>query len=384
VIQDKRIKEYRYLEQLKQYINTAEKRYLVIEEEDKPFIYPKQLEIHLPSDRQTACNLACTHCFSTLYTKELGRWEPEGLKLLHNLHGDIPYHIYGGAYCEPTANPFLFPFFATTKMYGNHFGLHTNGTYLLELEKNHRFLTNCNEISTDKEDYISISIDAGSGLSWQALKKKDKSNFWNILQAIEMMANIRDKKNKSSHAIRLVFLVSEPTCSQEEFEFIVALAKMYKLDSVRFSVPYDYYARDFKDVKEYKSSKEDVIAEKVEQYTKHLISENENENPYVFWNPPFFTDIERFDFEKCFYGFFQITLSSDGYVYPCSAIAAPTASHLRKGKISSDLYKFQYQCWELQNNPVQCRTDCFSHGLRCNRMGLEINEYYNLEENKNV
>lgn len=380
MIVDKRIREYRYLEQLNEYIETAERKY--IEGEEKSFIYPKQLEIHLPSDRQIPCNLACKHCFSTLYKKELGRWEPAGLKLLHNLKGDIKYHIYGGAYCEPTANPFIFSYFATTKMYNNHFGLHTNGTYLLELERSQKFLTNCHEISTDKEDYISVSLDAGSGLSWQALKKKDKSNFWNILQAIEMMANIRDKKNKNSHAIRLVFLVSEPNCHQEEFEFIASLAKMYKLDSVRFSVPYDYYSRDFADVKKYKDTIEDVIAEKVEASTRHLISKSEDEKPYIFWNPPYFTDIERFNFEKCFYGLFQITLSADGYIYPCSAVAAPSASHLRRGEITSDLEIFKRQCWDIQNNPVNCKTDCFDHGLRGNRMALEINEYYNNMEIK--
>lgn len=372
---DPRIKEYRYLEQLQNYIETAEKRY--VRGNPAPFIYPKQLEIHLPSDRNTPCNLACDHCFSTLYKKELGRWETEGLKLLHNLKGAIPYSIFGGAYTEPTASPFLFPYLETVKHYGNHFGVHTNGTYLFDLEKQQRFLTNVHEISTDREDYISVSLDAGCGMSWKDLKHRNKSNFWNILQAIETMAEIREKKNKNSHAIRIMYLVSDKTFGQEQFEFIISFAKMMKVDSLRFSVPYDYYARDFEKVKNYKETTEDRIAEKLELAVKDLISESKEERPYIFYSDPYYVDINRFDFNVCKYGFFQITLGSDGFIYPCSAIAAPTAKHLRISPVSSDLEEFNLQCWQLQNNPVRCKDDCFSHGLRCNRMGLEINEYFN-------
>jgi len=371
---DPRIKEYQYLKQLQKYMDKAEKRY--IEGSDKPFIYPKQLEIHLPSDKNTPCNLSCAHCFSTLYKKELGNWEVTGLELLHNLKGAIPYNIFGGAYTEPTASPFLFPYFAATKQYGGHFGLHTNGTYLLDLEKQQRFLTNTHKISTDREDYISVSLDAGSGLSWQALKKKKSSHFWKILEAIETMANIRERSGKDSHAIRIVYLASEPTAYKEEFEFIASLAKMYKLDSLRFSVPYDFYARDFEDVQDYKNNRELEIAKNVEEWTKGLVSSDKSEKPYIFFNSPYWTDIDRFDFDFCQYGFFQITLSADGYIYPCSAVAAPTAKHLRKGIVSSDLKEFDRQCWEIQNNKVNFRTECKAHGLRGNRMALEINEYF--------
>ena len=56
MIKDKRIKEYKYLTQLKEYLLKAEKKY--ISDDKKSFVYPKQLEIHLPSDRQKTCNLS--------------------------------------------------------------------------------------------------------------------------------------------------------------------------------------------------------------------------------------------------------------------------------------------------------------------------------------
>lgn len=378
MIKDKRIKEYKYLNQLKEYLLKAEKKY--ISNDKNFFVYPKQLEIHLPSDRQKPCNLACSHCFGTKYKKELGKWETEGLNLLHNLKGAIPYHIYGGAYTEPTMSPFLFSFLSATKKYNNHFGLHTNGTKLKELEKNINFFKNLNEISTDETDYISISLDAGNGISWSSLKKKDSSYFWDILYSIEKMANLKAKTNEKSHAIRIVYLASDITSSKEELEFISSFAKNMGINSLRFSVPYDFYNKSFKEVKKYKEEIEDKLGFKVEKHLKNIVSKKENKKPYIFWNPPYFTDINRFDFEKCYYGFFQITLGADGYIYPCSAVAAPTAKHLRKGKITSNIEEFNKQCWEIQNNKVNPRKDCFSRGLRGNRMALEINEYYNKKD----
>ena len=380
MIKDKRIKEYKYLTQLKEYLLKAEKKYL--SNDKKFFVYPKQLEIHLPSDRQKNCNLACSHCFGTKYKKELGKWETEGLNLLHNLKGAIPYHIYGGAYTEPTMSPFLFSFLSATKKYNNHFGLHTNGTKLKELEKNINFFKNLNEISTDEIDYISISLDAGKGVSWSSLKKKDSSYFWDILYSIEKMANLKAKTNDKSHAIRMVYLASDITSSKEELEFISSFAKNMGINSLRFSVPYDFYNKSFKEVKKYKEEIEDKLSVKIEKYLKNIVSEKEDEKPYIFWNPPYFTDINRFDFEKCYYGFFQITLGADGYIYPCSAVAAPTAKHLRKGKITSNIEEFNKQCWEIQNNKVNPKKDCFLRGLRGNRMALEINEYYNKKDQK--
>jgi len=179
---DNRIKEYRYLDQLLEYIGSSKKRY--IEGQEKSYIYPKQLEIHLPG----SCNANCKHCFGSLYKKEYGKWETEGLSLLDNLNGSIKYHIYGGAYTEPTVNRYLTAFMAKTKLYGNNFGLHTNGILLKDLEIKNGFLTNLYDISTDKTDYISISLDAGSGNSWEHLKKRSSNNFYNILWSIEKMA----------------------------------------------------------------------------------------------------------------------------------------------------------------------------------------------------
>lgn len=378
MIKDRRIPEYQYLKQLQEYIASAMPRY--IDGRSESFIYPRQLEIHLPANRQSPCNLKCDHCFGTLYEKDLGRWEIEGLKLLHNLRGAIPYNIFGGAYTEPLMSPFLFAYLAATKHYNNHFGIHTNGVLLESLDNVHSFFKNLHEISSDKVDYISISLDAGSGSSWSKVKNGNAKDFYSVLSSIEKMCGIRARSCKDSHAIRIVYLASDETAKREEFEFISSFAKAVGVDSVRFSIPYDFYNKSFDEVKKYKENVEDRLEPIIKKATSHLVSKNLDETPYVFWNPPFFTDIERFNFEKCYYGLFQITLASDGYIYPCSAIAAPNAKHLRRGLITSNVKDFDRQCWGLQHDPVRCKPDCFDHGLRGNRQALEINTCFNKEK----
>lgn len=360
---DKRIKEYRYLQQLKEYLSKAEK----MEINGQEFVYPRQLEIHLPGDGRRPCNAHCSHCFGSLYQKDLGKWEVTGLELLHNLDGAVPFQIYGGAYTEPVMNSYLYRYLALTKTYENHFGIHTNGTYL-----NKEFLKFINEISTDRTDYLSISLDAGSGASWSDLKSLDSTEFWKVLSMIEYAVNIR---KDYSHAVRIVCLMTR--IIPDEIEFVVSFAKMVGVDSVRFSIPYDYYNRNFEDVKKYYNDIECKHEDKFEKIVSKYQSKSEDEIPYIFWNPPYFTDINRFDFDKCFYGYFQITLGADGYVYPCSAVAAPTAKHLRVGEITSDLMKFHRQIAKIQNDSGNVRERCFAKGLRGNRMALEINEYYN-------
>ena len=54
---------------------------------------------------------------------------------MDKLKGKIPYHVYGGAYTEPMMNPYFMTFLSMTKKHNNHFGIHTNGTFLNQLEE---------------------------------------------------------------------------------------------------------------------------------------------------------------------------------------------------------------------------------------------------------
>jgi len=340
------------------------------------FVYPRQFEIHLPSDHKRACSLACPHCAGIRFKKDLGRWEIEALELLDNLKGAIPYHIYGGAYTEPLLNPYYLTFLAYTKKYNNHFGIHTNGVLLNWLEEEQGWLTELNKLATDETDYLSISIDAGLAWSWAKTKGTRKEKlFFEILRGLNKACRIRNRNGKT-HAIRLCYLISPESGTPENFSAIVSIAKEIGVDSLRFSIPFANYNQSFDKVRDYKRTVEVIGDIKYRNLLEEFLSTNQDERPYIFYSGPEFTWVDNFTFNKCIYGFYQVTVGADGYIYKCSTTATPTAKHCRLGKITSNLDSFKEMIVKNYNPKWDCRTMCFDKGLRCNRMGIECNQAY--------
>ena len=371
-VKDSRPKEYHYYNQLRTHLQESEvffDRFV----KGNFFFYPRQFEIHLPGNHKKACQLNCSHCAGKYFIKDLGYWEMVGLELLDNLKGAIPFHIYGGAYTEPILNPYYLTFLAMTKKYGNHFGIHTNGTLLSWLEEEQGWLTELNRLSTDETDYLSISIDAGTAKSWGKSKgTKNFVQFYKILDGIRKAVYIRNHAEKG-HAIRLCYLISPLADSQENFENIVSFAKETKVDSLRFSIPFAPYNQTFEKVHKYKDSREIPGNEDYQKRLAPFLSKSVDDQPYIFYTGPEFTDIDRYTFKKCYYFGYQITLGADGYFYKCSTVATPTAKHCRLEKATSDLSEFHKVLNRNADLSWDCQKLCFEKKLRCNRMGLEIN-----------
>ena len=356
-MKDSRLGVYRYWDQLLEHIGSHEVIF------DGSFVYPRQMEIHLPGDGKRACNLGCSHCAGKYFNKALGNWEETGLRLLDNVGGEVPYHIYGGAYTEPLLDPYLMKYLRKTKEYGNHFGIHTNGTLLT-----YDFLKELNEVASDKVDYLSISLDAGTAESWCRNKNTDKRElFRRIIQSIYYAADMNP-----SHAIRICYLIDRTNDTLEDIESVVNSMTIFGVDSLRFSIPFGNYNQSFDKIREYKKDTEIPLDEKYRLILEPYLSKSQDEKPYIFYTGPEFTDIDRFNFSRCAYGYYQITLGADGYFYKCSTTATPTMSFCRLGKITDDLEKFKDTILRNQD-PCWNANICFNAGARCNRMGLEIN-----------
>jgi len=363
---------YKYWEQLMDYLEHDASVFF-----SKDVLYPRQFEIHLPSNHKVACNLNCGHCAGKYFIKDLGNWELTLLELLNNIKGKIPFHIYGGAYTEPLLNPYYMTFLATTKKYGNHFGIHTNGAVLYDLEEGLGWLTELNRISTDEIDYLSVAIDGGFSWSWGKVKgMKNIQVFNKILLALKQAVDIRDKNNGKGHAIRLCYLITPDNESEENIASIVAFAKSVGLDSLRFSIPFYNYNKTFYEVREYKRVIEQPKDEIYRKMLQPYLSKSKDEKPYIFYTGPEFTDIDKFDFDKCVYYAYQITCGADGYFYKCSTVATPTAKHCRLGSCTSDVNEFEQILLKNADPNWDCQRMCFNKNLRCNRMGLEINRSY--------
>ena len=360
---------YRYWERLKSHLGHDARKIF-----NGSLIYPRQLEIHLPGNGKIGCNFNCPWCQGSELVQPLGYWEEEGLKLLHNLKGVIPLHVYGGAYTEPMLNDYMLEYLETTKQYGNQFGIHTNGSQLLRREEQEGFLSKLVEIANGENDYMSISLDAGFADTHTKSKRLKKTYFYNIINGLRRISRIRG--NKKYPALRVVYLLNDDNSSPEEIANIISIGKLLKLDSIRFSIPYELYGRPFAQVREYKQASETPYAKKYHDILKQYIdTQSANSKPFIFWIPPEFQDVDEMNYTQCVYSYYQITLAADGWVYKCSSTASPSFKFCRLGKITSDLNKFNDMIVR-NHNPDWNPSICFEHGARCNRMAIELNNMW--------
>lgn len=355
---------YNYFEELKDHLGGDTSRIF-----NGTLVYPRQLEIHLPGNGKIPCLFHCLHCQGSRLMRSLGNWEEKGLRLLSKLNGKVPLHVYGGAYTEPLLNKYILDYLCLTKKTGSNFGVHTNGALLLTLQVKKRFLEKVCEIATSPKDYVSISLDAGRTESHTRAKGLKGDWFNMILDGIRLLSELRG--NAGSPSIRIVYLLNSLNSSEGEIAGIVKLAESLKVDSLRFSIPYDHYGKSFDLVRKYKRDTEDRLRDRYFKRVEPYL--NDRTRPHVFWISPDSQDVDRMDFDQCIYSYFQITLAADGYVYRCSSTASPSFKFCRLGKITDDLESFKDMILANHNSDWKPET-CFSHGARCNRLSLEINE----------
>ena len=183
---DIRPRGYKYLEILKNHLGDLGRIF------NGELIYPRQIEIHLPADHKRPCNFYCPYCQGVLLKQPVVAWEIKALKLMNKLRGQIPYYIFGGAYSEPTMNPYMMTFLNTAKDCGAFFGIHTNGSMLKISEENQGWLTELCRIATDKQDYLSISLDAGTSESHSLTKGLKKDYFTDIIKSHAIQGLLND------------------------------------------------------------------------------------------------------------------------------------------------------------------------------------------------
>jgi len=337
-------------------------------------IYPRQMEVHLPGDGIKTCNFDCYYCQGRILKRPLGNWEKDGLKIIEQLKGAIPFYIYGGAYTEPLMNKYLLDYLKLTKKYKNSFGIHTNGSLLSDCEKKNGLCSWIIKNGDSVGDYISISLDAGRKESHCRTKNIKKDWFTEILKGIKILTELRNSKREP--AIRICYLLNEFNSSPEEISEIVEIMKKIGVDTLRFSIPYDLYGKKFDEVKKYKKKFENKFGNICRNTILPFLSDSHNEKPYIFWHSPEYQDVEKMNYSKCIYSYYQITLGADGNVYKCSSSASPTFIHSILGKIPDNLIEFNKMV-AANNNSEWDAGICFSSGARCNRIALEINDAWN-------
>ena len=331
---------------------------------DRP-VYPRQIHFYTPSGQDKACNFNCFYCCGSLMSKEQVSWEADGLQLIYNLSGAVPFHMYSGAYTEPTLNPRLAEFIKATKGTGACYGLKTNGSMLVRMEDEAGLMSTLINKSTSDEDFVSISLDAGFAPSHSKSKGIPEWIFDEIKYGMSELSRLRG--DRSYPKLRISYLLNKYNDDPAEIKHAIDIAKKLRFDSIRFTQPHPVYGTPSD-----KAGKQwGKIQDGNKPYEKALepyMSRWNTERPFAFFvhtNPcP--------EFSKCAYGYYQITLAPDGYVYRCTTAADKTFKELRLGKITSDLQVLDDMLYENQNPDFNPQI-CFNLGAYCCRAAVAVN-----------
>lgn len=336
-------------------------------------VYPRQLLILLPADHKKACNLNCRFCAGRLSGSKLGSWEDIGLRLLCNLKDSIPFHIYSGLYTEPTLSHYLPGFIKITKSFNNYFGIQTNGTRLFDMEQTSGFLSELCQIATSGLDFVSISMDAGTEVSYSKVKLVPMQLFHKVVEGISLLSRLRGDSGFPS--IRICYLLDEYNDSPDEIESVIRIGKFADVDSIRFSVPAPPYGL-VKD-KACKAWMRIEAKHKIYQEIFAQYKSGSGTKPHIFYVEPYHYNPAKWSFRQCAYGFYQITLGADGYVYRCTPLSSSRFADARLGVITDDIFEFQNMIYANQD-PDFDPAWCYEAGGHCCRAAYYINKMWRM------
>ncbi len=346
---------------------------------NKKFVWPRQMEIHLPSNKEIACDFHCYYCQGSSLDMALGLDEKKALKLMEEIGPNtFEYYVYGGAYTEPLLNKYFMDFIRLTKKNKAFFGIHTNGSQIKKLHEKDKFCTELVSLMEEPRDYISISLDGGSPESHSKTKNIKYDAWTDIIEGIKILVRERERL-KSKGSIRVAYLLNKWNSSEEELKNFINLMKGIKVDSLRFSIPYAQYGKEVKNVQSYKQRVENKEHSKFKELLDKYVSKSKDEKPFIFYFAPVNQDIDRMldkNYKQCAYTYYQTTLGSSGHIYRCSSIATPSFDYGILGKQPETVAELKKMIEVSQDKEFHCHT-CIYSTARCNRMALEINSEWN-------
>lgn len=351
----------------------------------KEFVWPRQMEIHLPSNKEIACDFHCFYCQGSKLDMGLGMDEKKALKLMEEIGPDtFEYYVYGGAYTEPLLNPYFMDFMRLTKKLNAHFGIHSNGSQLRKLQEKNGFCTELVSLMKSKYDYYSCSLDGGSPESHMKTKNIKYDAWTDIIEGLKILVAEREKQ-KSKGSIRVAYLLNKWNSSIDELTKFINLMKEIKVDSLRFSIPYAQYGNEVEKVQNYKQNVENKEHAKFKKLLEPYMSKNKDEKPFIFYFAPVNQDIDRMldeNYKQCAYTYYQTTMGSSGHIYRCSSIATPSFDYGILGKQPETVAELKEMIKVSQDKTFHCHT-CIHSTARCNRMALEINTEWNVYNKEN-
>ncbi|MBM3238996.1 hypothetical protein FJZ31_22110 [Candidatus Poribacteria bacterium] len=325
------------------------------------------VEIH-PSGK-AGCINRCQHCTGAL---PIGMKSPETIPIkplivfIYSLpEHDVRKLVISGCRTEPFTYKYIDEVIKAAKASNLSVGIHTTGELLTP------DLMRLIAYQATPDSYISFSIDAYDSPCYneghQPLNKKGDAFSKIIKNAFE----IGQLKSEFGSTLKINWHYLFLKCnvhSKEGIQHFIELAKDSGANHVRFSTPLfpvnnKGQHRRFEIV-----SKEEV--EQATSYVEHARQEIEETPDFRVSVIPYvspFEFLEKPSFRFCYHGELIRVIGSDGFIYPCTAVASVAFAYLRRGQVE-DFWKV----WQ-EKHILRVPEDC--PGTYCDRFEGAFNRY---------
>jgi len=346
---------------IQQYYSEAIRRWLTGQA-----VNPFSVEIH-PAGK-AGCINRCLHCTGSL-PESMQSLETIPIKPLIEFIHSLPDHgvgkiVISGCRTEPLTYKHIGEVIKAAKASNLSVGIHTTGELLTP------DLMLLIAYQATPGSYISFSIDAYDSLCYneghQPLNKRDA--FSKIIKNAFEMGRLKSEFGSPLKINWYYLFLKCNVHSKEGIRRFIELAKDGGANRVRFSTPLlpvnnKGQHRGFEIVSEEEVNQAKSYVEHARQEIGETPDFRVSVLPYV--SP--FEHLKKPSFRFCYHGELIGVIGSDGFIYPCTAVASVAFAHLRRGRIE-DFWKV----WQ-EKHLLRVPEDC--PGTHCDRFEGAFNRH---------
>ena len=335
-------------------------------------IIPYQVEFQAPPRGKKICWLECTYCYGLSAEDNGERLSKErGLKILDEiLTGGVKKIIFAGYATDPLNCEYIGELLDLTISKKAIFGFNTKA-----LKISDTFIQALNKTKIVDESYISLSVDAGSNETYNAIHAVKAAKVKIYDQVLNNVKKLGEIKKNNYFDLSAAYLVNIKSAKVKDYENFITDFMNAGCNVLRFSFPQP--PKDIETEKGVVPSQEEIsnYISDLEKLKKKYENENcliliaDADREYDIYNKPRTT--------PCYARYLFPTIGFDGWLYNCSQSSAPNFKSTALGDLKKnsfwDLF-YNYDNINMENYLTECNKKINKSGCRCDRKEHIVNQ----------
>ncbi len=343
-------------------------------------VVPYQLEVQpgrIKGDK--ICWLTCSYCYGGSSKNTFEKLSPDRyLDLLDQTakgpNGGINKIIFAGYATDPFNYEYIDGLVEKSINLNQIIGVHTK---LIKVSSKMLDLLTSRK---NKDDYITVSLDAGDSLTYNKahnLNPKVKI-FERVLENLENLIKFKKQKN-SLIDISVNYLITNENSNMETIENCINRLTQIGVDSIRFTFPQsprgqDHANNPFAPLAENKNLILSSVSKKIE-----MMKENDSNTKLTIFDYDKQINIEDSRSLPCFARFVFPAISYDGYLSNCSQSGAVHFRDMSLGNLSNVDFWDAYYDYDLDNFDTYMKNQfdkMKKNDCRCDRKQHTFNKQF--------